>query len=131
MHILLVIFLVFFANYRPTEKSNITLPQIAGEKTTSAPIVSQSDESITPAEILISRPTPTVMPTATTKQTYNLAPTQTPINNGGYTCDCSKTCTRITSCTEAQYLLNVCNCNKRDADGDGIACDSAPLNCQN
>lgn len=47
------------------------------------------------------------------------------INNttGGYTCDCSKTCTKM-SCSEAQYQLSVCGCRARDADGDGTACDS-------
>ncbi len=43
---------------------------------------------------------------------------------GSYTCDCSKTCGKISSCDEAQYQLNVCGCRARDADGDGIACDS-------
>lgn len=47
-----------------------------------------------------------------------------------YTCDCSKTCKEISSCAEAQYQLKTCGCTKRDADGDGIACDGAPLNCQ-
>jgi hypothetical protein len=27
--------------------------------------------------------------------------------------------------------LNSCGCTARDADHDGIACDSAPLHCQN
>ncbi len=43
---------------------------------------------------------------------------------GSYTCDCSKTCAKISSCDEAQYQLNVCGCKARDADGDGVACDS-------
>lgn len=47
-----------------------------------------------------------------------------------YTCNCSKTCTQITTCAEAQYQLNVCGCKQRDQDKDGIACDGAPLNCQ-
>jgi len=49
---------------------------------------------------------------------------------GRYVCDCSKTCEQISSCEEAQYLLNVCGCSARDRDGDGIACDAAPLHCQ-
>ncbi len=44
--------------------------------------------------------------------------------SGSYTCDCSKTCSQMSSCDEAQYQLNVCGCKARDADGDGIACDS-------
>lgn len=39
-----------------------------------------------------------------------------------YTCDCSKTCSKMSSCAEAQYQLIVCGCKARDA--DGIACDS-------
>lgn len=61
-------------------------------------------------------------------------PTATPLSNnssGSWPCDCSKTCTNISSCQEAQYLLNVCGCGARDGDKDGIACDGAPLNCQN
>ncbi len=43
---------------------------------------------------------------------------------GSYICDCSKTCAKIGTCEEAQYQLEVCGCKARDADGDGIACDS-------
>ena len=50
-----------------------------------------------------------------------------PAAGGSFTCDCSKTCTQMSSCDEAQYQLNVCGCTARDADGDGVACDS---NCQ-
>jgi micrococcal nuclease len=63
-----------------------------------------------------------------------VTPTATPISNnsgGSWSCDCSKTCTNISSCQEAQYLLNTCGCSTRDGDKDGIACDGAPLNCQN
>lgn len=52
-------------------------------------------------------------------------------SSGGFSCNCSLTCTEITSCAEAQYQLNTCGCNARDADHDGIACDGAPLKCQN
>lgn len=44
--------------------------------------------------------------------------------NRSFTCNCSKTCAQMSSCAEAQYQLDICNCSKRDADGDGIACDS-------
>lgn len=70
-------------------------------------------------------------PTATTKPiaTYIPKPTTTLSNTtsgGSYVCNCKKTCSNL-SCDEAQYQLNVCNCTARDADHDGIACDS---NCQ-
>lgn len=35
-----------------------------------------------------------------------------------------KPCAQMSSCAEAQYQLNVCGCSKRDADKDGVACDS-------
>jgi len=63
----------------------------------------------------------------TTKQTTNPTQTQTqPFNqtSTNYTCDCSKTCSKMSSCAEAQYQLNVCGCGARDADKDGVACDS-------
>jgi micrococcal nuclease len=49
---------------------------------------------------------------------------------GTYACDCSKSCLQISSCAEAQYQLNICGCSARDGDKDGIACDGAPLVCQ-
>lgn len=52
------------------------------------------------------------------------APVLTPTPTPTYTCDCSKTCPNISTCAEAQYLLNVCGCSKRDGDKDGIACDA-------
>lgn len=44
--------------------------------------------------------------------------------SGSYVCSCSKTCAQMSSCDEAQYQLTVCGCGARDADKDGIACDS-------
>ena len=84
-------------------------------------------------------PKPTVKPTTkpTSAPVIYIAPTnppsKTPSNNtgGSWSCDCSKTCPNISSCEEAQYLLNVCGCGARDGDKDGIACDGAPLHCQN
>lgn len=66
------------------------------------------------------------------QQSQSVVTQQRPITNtsGSYACNCSKTCTQITSCAEAQYQLNSCGCKQRDADHDGIACDSAPLHCQ-
>jgi micrococcal nuclease len=81
--------------------------------------------------------TPTVKPavkssTSTSKPVYTGKPvtpspkptTSSQTSGGSYTCDCSKTCPNMSSCTEAQYQLNVCGCTARDADHDGIACDS-------
>lgn len=80
-------------------------------------------------------------PTATPKPTATLKPSTpkrvtttyyTPVpttqtsgsTSGAYVCNCSKTCPQMSSCTEAQYQLNDCGCSARDADDDGIACDS-------
>lgn len=62
-------------------------------------------------------PKPIVRPTV-----IPVAPSVTQ-NPSGYTCNCSKTCPNL-SCEEAQYQLNTCGCSARDADDDGIACDS-------
>lgn len=56
----------------------------------------------------------------------NNIPTQTDTK---YICDCTKTCTQIKSCDEAQYQLKTCGCTKRDGDNDGFACSGEPLNC--
>ena len=63
----------------------------------------------------------TSVPTQAPVQSFN--PTTAPIQ-GSWTCDCSKTCSEMSSCAEAQYQLNVCGCTRRDADHDGIACDA-------
>lgn len=68
-----------------------------------------------------------------TTSTQNTQQTTTPTQaqaqpsnqaSGSYTCDCSKTCSQMSSCAEAQYQLDVCGCKARDADKDGVACDS-------
>ncbi|OGM76145.1 hypothetical protein A2188_01645 [Candidatus Woesebacteria bacterium RIFOXYA1_FULL_43_9] len=71
-------------------------------------------------------PTVTPKPIATLKPSSSVSTTQTSggTNGGSYVCNCSKTCPQMSSCTEAQYQLDVCGCSARDADDDGIACDS-------
>lgn len=44
-------------------------------------------------------------------------------SSGAYSCNCSKTCPQM-GCAEAQYQLNTCGCSRRDADHDGVACDT-------
>lgn len=77
----------------------------------------------TPKPIVTAKPS-TLKPVP---NTTNYAPTtniQTVTNTGGaFTCNCSKTCPNM-SCSEAQYQLNTCGCGARDADDDGVACDS-------
>ncbi|MEA3356957.1 MAG: thermonuclease family protein [Patescibacteria group bacterium] len=47
-----------------------------------------------------------------------------PAPTPGYTCDCSKTCSQMSSCEEAYYQLNTCGCGVRDGDNDGVPCES-------
>ena len=46
------------------------------------------------------------------------------VQTGSFICDCSKSCSKMSSCAEAQYQLENCGCIARDGDGDGLACDS-------
>lgn len=91
-----------------------------------------------PTKKITPTPTKIVYPTATRiPVTQYIAPTNPPTaipiksTSGSYVCDCSRTCTEISTCAEAQYQLNNCGCSVRDGDHDGVACDSAPLHCQN
>jgi len=80
------------------------------------------DQDGVPCESLCSGGATT--PTQTTQtQPVQPAPPTTQ-TSGAYTCNCSKTCPQMSSCAEAQYQLNTCGCKARDADKDGIACDS-------
>jgi micrococcal nuclease len=63
-------------------------------------------------------------PEPVTTSTPTPAKTTVPsTSSGSYACDCSKTCSQMSSCAEAQYQLNTCGCSRRDGDKDGIACD--------
>ena len=73
-------------------------------------------------------PTKGIKPTKVPQPTLPQAqPTVVPQNSnvaGSFSCNCAKTCPNMSSCTEAQYQLQVCGCIARDADHDGIACDT-------
>jgi micrococcal nuclease len=64
----------------------------------------------------VATPAPVVTP-------KTIAPVAATSSTGSYACNCSKTCAQM-SCSEAQYQLDNCGCSRRDADKDGIACDS-------
>lgn len=66
-----------------------------------------------PIPVITPEPTPAPIPT----------PTPEPEPTSPYTCNCSRTCTQITTCEEAYYQLNTCGCNVRDRDNDGIPCE--------
>ena len=73
-------------------------------------------------------PTPTVTKISTIIPTINKVPTEKPIqtiqSSSTYVCNCSKTCTQISSCEEAYFQLNDCGCTIRDNDKDGVSCES-------
>ncbi len=71
------------------------------------------------------QPTP-VAPTSSQDNVVQnkVSPPVTTGSTNAYVCNCSKTCAQMSSCAEAQYQLNTCGCSKRDADHDGVACDS-------
>lgn len=127
---------VTIASPSPTEKIIMTksaptpIPTVVPSNTATPTRVPTSKPTLKP----LPTNTPYIEPTAVyippTQSTSNDQDTSTS-NSGAYACDCSKTCTEITSCAEAQYQLNTCGCSQRDADHDGIACDGAPLKCQN
>lgn len=91
--------------------------------------------TIIPTEPLLPTATPTITPTNIPSATKIISPTKRPVQptalplkvktdtDGGFACNCSKTCPNM-SCSEAQYQLKVCGCKARDADKDGIACDA-------
>lgn len=64
--------------------------------------------------------TTTITPTPTTTTSSSSSNSS---SAGAYACNCSKTCAQM-NCAEAQYQLKSCGCSKRDADKDGVACDS-------
>lgn len=68
-------------------------------------------------------PTPTKAPTPTMATSGNTQPGV----GGNNTCDCSKTCGKMTSCEEAYFQLNNCGCTVRDGDNDGVPCESICL----
>ncbi|MBP9759039.1 S-layer homology domain-containing protein [Candidatus Dojkabacteria bacterium] len=69
-------------------------------------------------------PTPTITPSPI-KVTV-IKPGATPISSI-YICNCAKTCSEITTCTEAYFQLQSCGCSARDNDGDGIPCTNICL----
>lgn len=125
--------------------SSLQLTQETLPTTTPFPTLKKSPTiTITPSPTPKPTAKPTLKPLPTRKPIIvypTPTPTQKPIQvpvveekpapvNDGFSCDCSRTCKQISSCSEAQYQLNTCGCSVRDADNDGIACDAAPLHCQ-
>lgn len=51
-------------------------------------------------------------------------PLDTTVQTSNFSCNCSKLCGQIATCDEAYYQLNSCGCSARDADGDGVPCET-------
>lgn len=86
--------------------------------TTACPLPSSPEPSPQPS------PSPKVQGVTSQTQTTTAPKPAAAAPTASWPCDCSKTCSQIASCAEAQYLLNTCGCSQRDGDGDGVACDS-------
>lgn len=150
---LTIVFFILIGVFAPTPTpatkgaSTNTLPTSVpiteGPTSTPVEIASPSTAVATPTPTLTPTSIPTLKPTTvptekptnvviTPKPTAvsTVAPTSAPAavnntgSNGGFSCNCAKTCPQMASCSEAQYQLNMCGCSQRDADHDGIACDS-------
>lgn len=127
--------LLLFSLTAITAPESIQVQNVKGAAVSSAPTVSSATNTPSPTLTLTPTATPTVIKLTATPTPYIFhaqSTTQTSnTSSGSWACNCSKTCTEISSCAEAQYQLNNCGCSQRDGDHDGIACDSAPLHCQN
>jgi len=69
---------------------------------------------------------PSLVPYVAPTTYYIPVPTNPPLQNNtsSWTCNCSKTCTQISSCSEAYFQLNNCGCGIRDGDNDGVPCEN-------
>jgi outer membrane biosynthesis protein TonB len=136
---------------QPVEEQS---PDLLGIQTEATPQASPTEEPTqTPTSTPISTitpsplptPIPTVPPTSTPRPTVQVQqisspkPTNTPLPPtptptpasvtqesapSGFSCNCSKTCTQMSSCDEAYYQLEVCGCSVRDGDNDGVPCEN-------
>jgi len=61
---------------------------------------------------------------ATSNSQVNFTTSPPDQSSSAYTCNCAKTCGQMVTCDEAYYQLNNCGCYKRDADSDGVPCES-------
>ncbi|MFH1187205.1 MAG: thermonuclease family protein, partial [Candidatus Levyibacteriota bacterium] len=78
---------------------------------------------LSPTQTIIKQVIPTKSNTYIAPTKNSVAPVQQP-SNGSYVCNCSKSCSVISSCEEAYYQLNTCGCSIRDGDKDGIPCEN-------
>jgi len=74
------------------------------------------DACVTPTQIYVP-PATTTIQNQTNSSTVNES-------SSSFVCNCSKTCSQMVSCEEAYFQLNNCGCSARDADHDGVPCES-------
>lgn len=68
---------------------------------------------------------PDACPIVTSIEKKTVEATPSPVtNSGNWKCDCNKVCSKMDGCAEAMYQLKTCGCTARDADSDGIPCES-------
>ncbi|MCX7997080.1 MAG: thermonuclease family protein [Patescibacteria group bacterium] len=82
---------------------------------------------ITPANTPIPTPAQTSVNFNTTSDVLSPAPAteiQTITQTSNFVCNCSKTCSQMSSCEEAYFQLNNCGCQARDGDKDGVPCEN-------
>lgn len=51
-------------------------------------------------------------------------PAETPVTAREYTCDCSKNCRQVDSCSEAYFQMFSCGCVDLDSNKDGLPCEN-------
>lgn len=95
-------------NNKDSEAKNIQVP-----KTTSS----------TQTKVITQTPEPTKTEEKTTVPTTVSEPTKIEAPSNEYSC-AKKTCSQISSCSEAMYLLNDCGMSALDRDKDGIPCET-------
>ena len=90
----------------PVDSNNESIKIAPSETPTQIPTLSPTIKQSLPTIIKASTATPTlyVYPTSVPTVENNQPIQQT----GGFACNCSKTCTQISSCAEAQYQLINC-----------------------
>lgn len=84
---------------------------------------STTEEVITDDSCTSSCPVPTIAPAPETEPEPQNQPKPVP-PTPAFTCDCNKTCSQVSNCSEAYFQLNQCGCSKRDEDNDGIPCET-------
>ncbi|MCY4070520.1 MAG: SH3 domain-containing protein [Chloroflexi bacterium] len=96
---------------------------IAGWLTHSSQLVQPSGQQTTRSSSQPAVSQPSAAAQAPAQQAQQPAQPQSPAQPA-FSCNCSKTCSAMSSCQEAYFQLNNCGCRRRDNDGDGVPCET-------